>query len=201
VVKDDGEPEVGYGWVPSVVEGIYVQEFRVAELPGRDIERVCVCWMRTREDSELAFDVVVYGDAGGVPLMTPFLVVPTVASDVPLALDGAFYEVDIGALGVDLPGDVIYVGARWDPSVDQYFFVCADKSPGTPEVNGFYIDDRADEWGSLLESSDPNFTDHRALLVRAVGAQPQPPGIPTVGGFGIVVFVMLVAGLAILRLR
>ncbi|MEM8998268.1 MAG: hypothetical protein AAGF23_26025, partial [Acidobacteriota bacterium] len=24
VVKDDGMPESGYGWVPSVVEGIYV---------------------------------------------------------------------------------------------------------------------------------------------------------------------------------
>ena len=121
VVKDDGTPETGYGWVPSAIDGIYVQEFHPSEFPSGRLETACICWMRTRADSTIDFEIVVFGESQGVPLMEPAYVIPATATDVPTALDGAFYEVDLS--GLELGQDTFYLGARWNPSVDQFFFV------------------------------------------------------------------------------
>jgi hypothetical protein len=191
VVKDDGVPETGYGWVPSVVEGVYVQEFDSGELDNRRLEKVCVCWLRTREDESVEFDLVLYRDVGGVPAMTPFAAIPAIATGVPtgVASGGSFYDVDLG--GVTVPVGTFYAGVRWNPSVDQYFFLCVDKSPETPEVNGFYIDDRATEWGSVFGTPDPVFTGHRAMMVRVESFPGQPaelaiPDLSTGGAFALI---------------
>jgi len=201
VVLDDGEPETGYGWVPSVIEGIYVQELRVADLPSRRLQTVCICWMRTRADDSLDFDVVIYPEVDGAPALEPAVVVPASIQNVPQALDGAFAEVQLPGDGVMVGSDRVYVGARWNASVDQFFFVCADRSESTPVVNGFFIDDRADEWESVLETPDPIFAPHRAMMIRAVAAAEDGFGVPAAGAAGMAVLALVLAAAAVLRLR
>jgi hypothetical protein len=201
VVLDDGEPETGYGWVPSVVEGIYVQELEVADLPSRRLESVCICWMRSRADETLDFEVVIYPEVDGAPALEPAVVVPASVQGVPQALDGVFAEVRLPGDGVMVGSDRIYVGARWDASVDQFFFVCADHTESTPVVNGFFIDDRADEWESVLETSDPIFLSHRAMLIRVVTAAEDGFGVPAAGTAGLILLAVALACLAMLRLR
>jgi hypothetical protein len=201
VVKDDGTPETGYGWVPSVIEGIYVQELHVAELSSRLLETVCICWMRSRSDSSLDFDVVIYPDVDGAPAMEPAIVVPASISDVPQALDGVFAEVDMPGDGVMLGSGTFYVGARWNASADQFFFVCADRSEGTPVVDGYFTDDRADGWESVLDTQDPIFTQHRAMMIRAVAAENDGFGVPALGPWGVAGLVGALALVAVLLLR
>jgi hypothetical protein len=204
VVKDDGTVETGYGWVPSAIWGVYVQEFQATEFTSPFLDAVCVCWLRTSADDTIDFDLVIYGDAGGVPEMTPHAVIPATASEVPdgVAAAGEFWEVDV--TGVTIGPGTWYIGARWNPSVDQYFFVCTDKSPETEPVNVFYLDDRADEWGSALDTGDPTFDDHRAIMVRP-RAQPQPPhpAVPALGPWGLALLtgLLLAAGVLLLRSR
>jgi hypothetical protein len=170
VVKDDGSVETGWGWVPSVLSGEYVQVFERSEFSSGGIESVCVCWLRTRPDDSIDFDVVFYRDdvaKPGQPEATPFAVVPAHASGVPLGIVGQFYEVDVS--NVELPPGTVYIGPRWDASIDQFFFVCADTTPTTPFTNVFFIDDRAKgEWSNIAETNDPIFALHRAILVRPV---------------------------------
>jgi len=193
VVKDDGSLETGYGWVPSVIDGVYVQEFHISEFPSDRLQSVCICWLRTREDSDLSFEVVFYQDNDGLPAETPYASVPAVASSVPdgLASGGAFYEVDVSQIIIQ--GSRFYVGARWNPSIDQFFFVCADHSPETDPVNVFYIDDRADEWGIALDTPDPIFDGHRAIMVRATAQAPAEFAVPALGPAGSAILALLLA--------
>ena len=200
VVKDDGTVESGYGWVPSVIEGVYVQQFDSAELPERQLESACVCWLRTRPDSDIDFEVVVYRDAGGLPEMEPYAAVPARAVEVPegVAAAGRFFDVDLA--GVPIPQGVFYLGVRWNPSVDQYFFVCVDRSPSSPVVPGFYIDDRSDEWGSVLDTPDPVFTDHHAMMIRIEGVEQVPWEVPALGPVGAAALAAALAALGARRL-
>jgi len=193
VVKDDGVPETGYGWVPSVVEGIYVQEFRSPELSSPLFSQVCVCWLRTRNDSTIDFDVVFYEDVGGLPAEQPYAAVPAQAVDVPVgvASGGSFYDIDV--TGVPVRGPTLYVGVRWNPSIEDYFFICADNGPETEPVNVFFIDDRAEEWTNALETSDPMFDEHRAIMVRTVPEQLPGVAVPGLTGLGVVALAALVA--------
>ncbi len=193
VVKDDGSLETGYGWVPSVIDGVYVQEFGVHEFPSRGLDSVCVCWLRTQEDSDVSFEVVFFEDIDGGPAETPYASVAAVASSVPegVASGGAFYEVDVS--GTVIRGRTIYIGVRWNPSVDQFFFVCADHSPETDPVNVFYIDDRADEWGSALDTPDPIFIGHRAIMVRATAESAAEFAVPGLGPTGAAALALLLA--------
>jgi hypothetical protein len=194
VVKDDGSVETGYGWVPSVVEGVYVQEFRELELGSPLLASVCVCWLRTRLDDDIDFDVVFYQREGDLPAEEPYAVVPARAEDVPdgVASGGRFYEVDVS--GVPAPNPGVYIGVRWNASVDQFFFVCADTSPETEPVQVFFIDDRAEGWTSALETTDPMFADHRAIMVRTVPEQVPSAAVPAVGFAGVALLVIVLAG-------
>lgn len=198
-VVDDGTAETGYGWVPSAVDGRYVQRFTSAQVGSGDLLEVCVCWTRSRADATVDFEVQVYPDAGGVPALTPVASIPAAATAVPEFPGGAFTTVTLPA-GVGWPSDPFYVGVAWNPSADQFFFVCADSSPGTPFVDTFFIDDRADEWGSAADTGDPTFADHRALMVRVVGSGgpiPVPAGGPVAAV--LVIGFMAVAGGLLLR--
>ena len=97
VVKDDGDPETGYGFVPSATDGIYVQEIDAAELPRRELAKVCVCFLKTRGASDAEFEVVFYEDAGGRPAEEPYASVPGKATDLPNTKEtaGRFYEGDV----------------------------------------------------------------------------------------------------------
>ncbi|MCG8458348.1 MAG: hypothetical protein MI919_18885 [Holophagales bacterium] len=177
LVRDDGTIESGYGWVPSAIFGVYAQAFLQEELPAPGVERVCVCVLRTREDDSIDFEVVFYEDADGVPALEPFAAVPASTDGVPKGLEGKWVEVVTG--GVRLPSEgPVYIGVRWNPSVDQFFFVCDDQSPETPFTDLFFIDDRAEEWDAASTTIDPIFDDHRAALIRPVPRQPTAVEVP-----------------------
>jgi len=193
VVKDDGSLETAYGWVPSVVDGRYVQRFQHTEFRSRKMEEVCICWTRTQGDDEVSFRVQLYRDVGGRPARSPEASVEAVATLVPVFPDGAFYSIDVFDADMHASTNVFYIGVQWDPSEDGFFFVCADHTETTPEVDGFFVDDRAEDWASVLESNDPIFDGHRAMMIRARAAEGYYPLVPTLGFVGIGVLVTLIS--------
>jgi len=201
VVLDDGSLESGYGWVPSAVDGRYVQRFEAADFRSRKMEEVCICWTRTQGDDEVRFSVELYRDRGGRPARSPEASVDAVATMVPAFPDGAFYSVDVSDADLHAATDVFYLGVRWDPSDDVFFFICVDQSEGTPVVDGWFIDDRADEWGSVLESNDPIFDDHRAMMIRARAVEGYFPLVPTLGTWGLLILIGAICAIGLFVLR
>lgn len=198
-VFDDGTLETGYGWVPSAVDGRYVQRFTWSDVAATRLSEICVCWTRTRSDDVIDFQVEVYRDVGGEPALTPTFSMPVQMTGVPSFPDGDFLSVPLPGDGWPTQTPTFYVGVRWNPSIDQFFFVCADTSPTSPVVNGFFIDDRAEEWTSVLETSDPIFDAHHAMMIRAVGG-PAPAQVPVLGWVGVALLVALVAAAGVSRL-
>ena len=201
VVKDDGTLETGYGWVPSVIDGRYVQQFELMEFRSRKIEEVCVCWTRTRSDDTVRFDVELYRDVGGRPSPRPEASVEAQATLVPTYPDGGFYSIDVSDAAMLVPTGTFYLGVTWNPSEDGFFFICADHSATTEIVDGWFIDDRADEWTSVLESSDPIFIDHRAMMIRARAAEGTYPLIPTLGTWGLIILIAGICAVGLLVIR
>lgn len=203
VVKDDGSLETGYSWVPSAVSGRYVQRFEAAEFSSRKMEEICICWTRTRADDEISFKVQLYRDRSGQPALFPVASVDVVATLVPTYPEGAFYSVDVSDADMHAPTDAFYIGVEWNPSEDAFFFVCADHSDTTPVVDGWFIDDRASGWGSVLRTTDPIFANHRAMMIRAKALEGPFPTVPTVGMRGVAIFVVLLAffGVALVARR
>jgi hypothetical protein len=202
VVKDDSTVETGWGWVPSVIEGQYVQEYHSSEFALRQLDKVCICWLRTRDDADIDFDVVLYEDVDGQPAATPYAVFPTRATDVPLGIVGEFTEIDLG--GARIPQGTFYIGARWNANVDQFFFVCGDTTPTTPRQEVWFIDDRSEgEWGSSETTEDPLFIPHRAILVRPVGGLEGVIDVPALSFLGLITLAgaLSVAGLLLLFRR
>lgn len=202
LVKDDGTVETGWSWVPSVIRGEYVQEFNSGELPTRVIDRVCLCFLRTRDDADLDFDLVFYRQhPEGLPEALPFAVVPGQVRDLPMGVaQSRFVEVEVG--GLEVPAGTFYVGPRWNASIDQFFFVCADTSPGTPRTNLWWIDDRAAGWDNAFTTIDPIFAQHRAALIRPVAVPVsgvEGVDVP-VGPTGLAVLALVLAAAALLRL-
>ncbi len=209
VVVDDGSAETGYGWVPSVIEGEYVQEFDAEGFPGRRLRSVCVCWLRTRPDTTIDFEVVFYRQvtdpedpARLLPAAEPYAAVPGSAEVTPLGITESFFEVDVGDMVI--PGGRSYAGVRWDASQDQFFFVCTDTSEVTEPVEVFFRDDRAEgEWVSVFESVDPIFNDHRAIMVRLRPGPAVAVDVPALGAAGLTLLAMALMAMAsaVLRLR
>lgn len=195
VVKDDGSVESGYGWVPSAIDGRYVQEFRLAEFRSRKIEEVCVCWTHTQVDDSVNFTVELYRDVSGRPSPRPVASVEAVAKLVPAFPEGAFYSVDVSQVDMLAPTGTFYIGVRWNPSEDEFFFVCVDQSETTEIVDAWFIDDRAEDWSSVLESGDPIFDEHRAMMIRARAAEGFFPLVPTLSTWGLIV---LIAGICLI---
>ena len=201
VVKDDGTLETGYGWVPSVVDGRYIQRFEAADFRSRKMEEICICWTRTRPDDSVTFSVQLYRDRGGRPARFPEVSLEAVAMMVPTFPDGAFFSVDVSEADFHAPTETFYLGVQWDPSEDGFFFVCVDQSDGTPVVDGWFIDDRADEWTSVLETSDPIFIEHRAMMIRARALEGYFPLVPTLGTWGLLILVGAICAVGALVLR
>ncbi len=212
VVSDDGSAETGYGWVPSVIEGEYVQEFSSSDFASRRLESVCICWIRTMPDATIDFEIVFYAgeivDGEAAPAAVPYAAVPASAEVVPVGITESFFEVDV--TGVMIPHGKSFIGARWDASSDQFFFICADhEDPAPPDavardpvagdpVEVFFRDDRSHgEWTSVFDTSDPIFVGHRAMLVRARPGPAIPVEVPALGAAGLAA---LAAALAILAL-
>ncbi len=205
VVKDDGSLETGWGWVPTVIEGEYAQVFDSSEFPTSVVASVCVCWLRTEGDNDIDFEVVFYravvdleGDLR--PADEPYVAVPATATGVPQGIVGAFVEVEVPA--VRIPFGEFYIGVRWNPSADRFFFVCADTTPETPRTNLFFRDDRASGWDNAFDTTDPLFLEHRAILVRA---QPRPDisfaDVPALDAAGLGVLGLLLAAIGVGAVR
>ena len=201
VVKDDGTLETGYGWVPSVVDGRYVQRFEVDEFRSQKMEEVCICWTHTHPNDEIRFTVQMYRDRGGSPARSPHASIEAVVSLVPTFPDGAFYSVDVSEADFHAQTPTFYIGVQWNPSEDGFFFVCVDQSDTTPVVDGWFVDDRAEEWASVLESNDPIFDDHRAMMIRAKALEGYYPYVPTLGTWGLLVLVAAICAVGALVLR
>lgn len=171
VVLDDGSVETGYGFVPSATYGIYVQRFESSAFRSRQLEQVCICWLKTRHGVEAEFEVVFYGDAGGRPAAEPYATVEASATDLPASVEeaGRFVAVDVS--GVTLAEGTSYVGARWKPDEAKFLFICTDTSETTAETRVFFSEDRAPAWTDVRESRDPIFRDHRAIGVRVMAAK------------------------------
>lgn len=168
LVDDDGTAESGYGWVPSVTSGVYVQEYSGIQVPSGALRSVCVCWLRTRDDDSLDFEVVLYGStAKGAPEEVPYAVFPAQVSELPPGFAGAsFTEVPLDDAPV--PDDTFFVGVRWNPSVDSFFFTCTDQTAAAEPTRVFFRDDRAPGWSFSGDTADPVFDLHHAMLVRPV---------------------------------
>jgi len=201
VVKDDGTIETGYGWVPSATDGRYVQQFEAAEFRSRKMEEICICWTRTRPDDEVTFIVQLYRDRGGRPARSPDASIEVVATLVPTFPDGGFYSVDVSDFDFHAQTETFYLGVQWDPSEDEFFFVCVDKSDETPVVDGWYIDDRADEWSSVLDTNDPTFFNHKAMMIRATALEGYFPMVPTLGTWGLLILIGTICAVGALALR
>ncbi len=208
VVLDDGSAETGYGWVPSVVEGEYVQAFDADACPGRRLKSVCICWLRTRPDTTLDFEIVFYRQVVDpdtdpedpirlIPDAEPYAVRPGSAEVIPKGVTESFFEVEVGDLV--MPFGRSYIGARWDASTDQFFFICADTSEETEPVEVFFRDDRSEEgqWTSVFETTDPIFTDHKALMVRLLPGEEVAIDVPALGGAGLALLVAALAASAL----
>ena len=103
---------------------------------------------------------------------------------------------------MELGQDTVFIGARWNPSVDKFFYICVDHSAESQYTEGWFIDDLADEWQSFSGSSDPMFLSHRAMFIRAVAApETAARPVPDLGTVGMVVFVALLAIFAFLILQ
>lgn len=180
VVVDDGSLETGYGFVPSVFEGQYLQRFDAEDLPTRDAESVCVCWLRTRSEDAIEYEVVFYEDRDGEPDFLPYASVSAAAEDVPQGIVGRFYEVDVS--GVELREGPAWVGVRWDAGDPSFFFVCADHGPDDGQVfPASFSFDRGRNWFPVLENPDPIFAGHRSLLLRLLTRAPTPVEVPIQG--------------------
>ncbi len=190
IVRDDGSAETAWGWVPTVVDGRYVQEFALDEMPSNNMDRFCVCWRRTNTDTEIDFEVHFYrherfideddGTVVWVPELEPYAVVPAHGSNITDEVAGTWVEVDLG--GVEPPiGPYFSVGVKWDPSQENSFFVCGDTTVETPRSNVWFIDDRASGWTSVLNTIDPIFNVHRAFMMRLVPGPQLPAAIEVPG--------------------
>ena len=202
LVLDDGTVEIAYSWVPSAIWGEYVQTFPAGPLVSSRLDSICVCWTRTRSDDSLDFEVVVYSGSQSHPGQRELFSFPASIDAVPEWPDAAFVEVQAPPDAPPLNAGGHHIGVRWNPSVDQFFFVCADQSVTDTPVAGFFRDDRSEgEWGSILETSDPIFADHAAMMVRVRAHR--VPWIPTAGPMGLVALALLlvISGWVVLRHR
>ena len=164
--KDDGSVESGYGFVPSATTGTYVQAFDSSELKGTYLTSVCLCFMKTRGDRDIEFELVVFEDAGGHPAQKPLASIKASQKNVAPSKGeaGAFVEVQLPSL--KLPAGRVYIGARWDPSQEKFLFICNDQSEETTKTDVYFSEDRKPAWSSVEEARDPIFLPHRAIMVR-----------------------------------
>ncbi len=168
VVLDDGQVDSGYSFVPSSQMGIYVQYFDSALFSRRELQTVCVCWLKTRQDrKDVPFEVVFFEKIGNQPAREPYAWVSGEAKEVADSVKTAGAFVDVDVRGVSLPKTGAYIGVRWNPSEEQHLFLCNDRSEATTKTEVRFHDDRSRGWGDVKTARDPIFHPHRAVMVRA----------------------------------
>ncbi len=168
VILDDGQVDSGYSFVPSASEGTYLQYFDSALFLRRELETVCICWLKTRQDrKDVPFEVVFFEKVGNAPAAKPYAWISAVADEVANSVEtaGEFVEVDVR--GVSLPVSGGFIGVRWNPSEESFLFLCNDRSEETARTEVYFHEDRARGWADVQTARDPIFKPHRAVMVRA----------------------------------
>lgn len=153
VVRDDGTPENGLGWDPNVVsDGTYVDRFDLGPPGGDAVTRVCLRLARLGSDSSLDFDVTFWTlDGPGGDPNTLLGSVPATATGVPSGLPGQLYEVDVSGLGLPAQG-MVGVGPRWNPQVDQDFFLLTDEGLASPFTDPMGSSDGGASWDNVVNA-------------------------------------------------
>lgn len=161
LVADDGTGENGYGWNPAAVtDGGYYELYTPPGYPFV-ITQVCVNWVRLTADTDITYTVEVRAadGAGGSP-GTLLGSAAASALGVPSALPGAFTDT---ALSVVVNSGSVYIGARWNPGVDQGFFIVSDENSATAPIGYSYND---------INGFAPTvsiFPNYKAQFIRAEG--------------------------------
>jgi len=176
-VYDDGSFENRY---TLAGEGVLDLVTRF-DLPAgeRQLDQVCLCWTRTGGDGTASFDLLVYAadGPGGQPgnLLTGLAGVAI--TDIPFFPQTAFYNLNLSALGLELPSDRVYIGASWDAVERPNVYLCADENG--PTVRPAYAStDQGQSWTSLATF----FPELTALGVRAQFGTGQGGGFDCVPG-------------------
>lgn len=185
VALDDGGIETGYGFVPSAEWGLYLQRFDLPALRGVELEAVCVCFMKTRGDTDADFELVFYAEEDRRLPPQPYAVVAGSVDDLAddKKLAGRFDAIPVDGVRFSEKGPT-WIGVRWDPSVENFFFVCADQSRSEEEAGREAIpvvlqEDRRPQWADVIGNRDPIFTGHHAIGVRPVPKpKPKPESEP-----------------------
>lgn len=129
LVYDDSSPDAPFVFSGSATT-IEVTRFA---LPAAPIElvQVCLCWTRAGSDTDLIFDLMVYGDGGSGP-GTLLQTVPNLSA-TGVSLSGSFHDYPVS---LNLTANPVYIGARWDANANPNFGLCLDTSvAGSTQVS------------------------------------------------------------------
>ncbi len=163
--RDDGTVETGFGFVPTQASGTYVQVFENRSEDPVTIREVCACFIKSRGEQEVDFDIVAYRATESGPSAIPFYVAKGQGSVAARrsADAGDFLTTPTELV---LPPGRSYVGVRWDPSANRFLHVCADSSEAVESSQVYYRDGASKGWTETTASRDPIFRNNRAIFVR-----------------------------------
>jgi len=163
-ILDDGSRESTLTWpsTSSWLPQTYVQRFTPASYPAV-YQEVCVAWSRMLggTDTAISYDVVVYDDDGpaGEP-GTLLATVPASVSEVPFYGDlpaWVFSSVSVAVPAITEGS--LYIGFRFDPSVELDFGTPLDESLSTPQQAVRKLSSDGSFWWTITYT--------RALFIRA----------------------------------
>jgi hypothetical protein len=165
---DDGSFEDGFPVPFGFTNATMVQRLVPPFYPAL-LTRVCVCWsFGGSGGGHLPFNLVAYAD-GVIP--GPSL--GSVATDSgtvlagPLGGPGTFANITCSQFNAVVQSGGIYVGANWDESDNDNFFVCGDTSSSTPVATMFSSTNSGNSW----HMTNSDWPQAHALGIRAQFAQ------------------------------
>jgi hypothetical protein len=165
LIYDDGTFENGYNWgTTGPTDGRFVSLFTPSEYPWQ-FNTFCLALSRLPAGfDQLTFDIVMYdGTGGGVPGAEIAIVTGVTATLIPPWPDIAFYSYDISTMPAVTSGSV-YIGIKYDPSLNTTQYSCADESVSTPLHPGYVYN------GSSWNTIETLFPGYRALGYRTLGS-------------------------------
>lgn len=140
IVIDDGSFESGIRFTDASTGAGLRDAVMRFPIGGTDvqIEQVCLCWFRgSSASANLNHDILVFAADGpnGAP-GSQIAAIPATASGIGVFQNRAFFSYDISSLGLEVTGEHVYVGARWNGGAGRFqdgagIFLCSDdQGPG-----------------------------------------------------------------------
>jgi len=190
-IYDDGVPEAGISGGAGLLDTYeVVQQFNPTSL-AKFYAKVCVNLLSAGAPSH-DFEIVVYSSDGGVP-GTQLGATPVTAGDLPSRLPGRWYSFDVTGVAGFTTTAPVFIGIRTRPTEQEWLFLQADRSAGTPVHPAFNNTHQGAGWTSM-QLSPNNFN---AMLIRAVPAVP----VPTLSAFAYVATLILLGIVALYGMR